>query len=51
MARHWVTRWAPEEDGESASPYGELCDCPIGDDHDEDGTLNGPDTWTGEAPY
>lgn len=26
--RHWITLY--DEDG----PYGEVCDCPIGDDHD-----------------
>lgn len=28
--RHWLTVW--DEDG----PYGELCDCEIGEDHGED---------------
>jgi hypothetical protein len=30
MSRHWLTRYDPD-DGE---PYGTLCDCEIGDDHD-----------------
>ena len=29
-ASHWLTRWDPE-DGE---PYGTICDCEIGEDHD-----------------
>lgn len=27
---HWLTRWDPD-DGE---PYGEVCRCEIGEDHD-----------------
>jgi len=30
---HWLTRWDPD-DGE---PYGTLCDCSIGVDHDGEG--------------
>ncbi len=32
---HWVTRFDPD-DGE---PYGEICDCDIGADHDGKGNL------------
>lgn len=35
--RHWVTRYDPD-DGE---PFGELCDCPIGRDHNGLGNLIG----------
>jgi hypothetical protein len=34
---HWLTRWDPD-DGE---PYGTVCDCEIGDDHDGAGNLIG----------
>lgn len=34
MASHWLTLY--DKDG----PYGEVCDCPIGADHDEDGWEN-----------
>jgi hypothetical protein len=30
MSLHWLTRWDPD-DGE---PYGEVCRCEIGKDHD-----------------
>lgn len=30
---HWLTRWDPD-DGE---PYGEVCHCDIGQDHDGNG--------------
>ena len=33
MSAHWLIRYDPD-DGE---PYGEVCDCEIGDDHDETG--------------
>lgn len=36
---HWLTRYDPD-DGE---PYGELCDCEIGEDHDGAGAPNGLD--------
>ncbi|MFD3431136.1 hypothetical protein [Nocardia fluminea] len=36
-ATHWLTRYDPE-DGE---PYGTVCDCSIGQDHDGTGELNG----------
>lgn len=36
---HWLTRYDPD-DGE---PYGDLCRCGIGLDHDVDGNLNNPD--------
>ena len=32
---HWLTRYDPD-DGE---PYGTLCDCDIGDDHDGGGNV------------
>lgn len=34
--RHWLTRYDPD-DGE---PYGELCDCEIGEDHDGTGEVS-----------
>ena len=33
MSAHWLIRYDPD-DGE---PYGEICDCEIGDDHDATG--------------
>ena len=33
MSAHWLIRYDPD-DGE---PYGEVCDCEIGDDHDATG--------------
>ena len=33
MSAHWLIRYDPD-DGE---PYGEVCDCEIGDDHDDRG--------------
>jgi len=36
---HWLTRYDPD-DGE---PYGTLCYCDIGSDHDGDGNITGPD--------
>jgi hypothetical protein len=35
---HWLTRWDPN-DGE---PYGTVCDCEIGEDHDGNGDLMFP---------
>jgi hypothetical protein len=35
--RHWLTLYDPAD----GSPYGELCDCAIGQDHDGEGNLNG----------
>jgi hypothetical protein len=43
---HWLTRYDPD-DGE---PYGELCYCEVGDDHDAAGNsmgIVGPD----EVPH
>lgn len=34
---HWLTKY-DEDNGE---PYGEVCDCEIGDDHNGAGELNG----------
>lgn len=39
MTAHWLTRYDPD-DGE---PYGELCECEIGEDHDGAGEPNGMD--------
>lgn len=33
MSAHWLIRYDPD-DGE---PYGEVCDCEIGEDHAETG--------------
>lgn len=35
MSVHWLTRWDPD-DGE---PYGTLCHCEIGEDHDGSGNV------------
>lgn len=39
MSAHWLTRYDPD-DGE---PYGEVCACEIGEDHDGTGEPNGFD--------
>jgi len=41
MTTHWLTRYDPD-DGE---PYGDICDCEVGADHDGEGELNGPAMW------
>jgi hypothetical protein len=33
---HWCTKFDPDD----GQPYGELCDCPIGHDHDGKGNLH-----------
>lgn len=35
--RHWVTRYDPDD----GTPFGELCDCPLDEDHDGLGNLIG----------
>jgi hypothetical protein len=35
-AVHWCTRFDPED----GQPYGELCDCHIGQDHDGKGNIH-----------
>lgn len=44
-ATHWLTKYDPQ-DGE---PYGEVCICEIGDDHDGTGELTFPDDEEGGA--
>lgn len=39
MSTHWLTTYNPR----NGDPIGSVCDCPIGDDHDGDGELDGED--------
>ena len=33
----WLTDWLIRYDPDDGEPYGEVCDCEIGDDHDATG--------------